>query len=503
MSVEAGDCLGAVAATRALLPPHLHFQISVDLLGLAANFPTLVRPSEKDVWQSICPDPTALIGLPKLAAPYPAAAIETEQILKTRRAHLGRNLSLAYQQPLHIARGYMQHLYAADGRRYLDAVNNVAHVGHSHPHVVKAAQAQNAVLNTNSRYLHSNLARYAERLLATLPEPLRVVYFVCSGSEANELALRLARTYTGSPETIVLDRAYHGNTNALIEISPYKYERAGGAGQQPHIHQVAIPDIYRGPFKADDPQAGAKYARPVAEAAHSIAAHNLKPTFICESLMGSAGQIPLAPEYLRAAYAAVRAVGGVCIADEVQVGLGRVGDRFWGFQLQNVIPDIVTLGKPLGNGHPLAAVITTPAIAEAFDNGMEYFNTFGGNPVSCAIGLAVLEVIENEGLQTRAREVGAYFLAGLRQLQAVHPIIGDARGAGLFLGVELVRDQGTLTRAVDEATYVVNRLKELGILISADFNSLKIKPPLQFTQADADLFIERLNQVLQEDFVRR
>ncbi|HEY4581012.1 MAG TPA: aminotransferase class III-fold pyridoxal phosphate-dependent enzyme, partial [Candidatus Acidoferrales bacterium] len=225
--------------------------------------------------------------------------------------------------------------------------------------------------------------------------------------------------------------------------------------------------------------------------------------FICESIMASAGQIPLAPGYLREVYRQVRAAGGVCLADEVQVGFGRTGAHFWGFELQGVVPDIVTLGKPIGNGHPLGAVVTTPEIADAFNNGMEYFNTFGGNPVSCAIGMAVLDVIQQEGLQTRALETGNYLLDGLRQLKDRHPLVGDARGSGLFIGVEFVRSRETLERASDEAGYIVNRLKECGILLSADFNSIKIKPPLAFTRADADFLVATLDRVLMEDFLRR
>ncbi len=499
--IRKGQRLGAIGAATVNggWPPHVHFQIITDLLGLGSDeFPGVARPGERAVWLGLCPDPNLMLGIP--AECFPPPEMSAPEILAVRREHLGHNLSLSYSQPLHIVRGYKQYLYSAEGRRYLDAVNNVAHVGHSHPRVVRAAHAQMLTLNTNSRYLHPNIVRYAERLLATLPEPLRVVYFVCSGSEANELALRLARTYTQSKETIVLDLAYHGNTNALVEISPYKYERPGGRGPQPHVHKVPIPDVYRGPHRAADPRAGEQYAASVGEAIGRVqSAGGRLSAFIAESLMGSAGQIPLAPGYLAQAYELVRAAGGVCIADEVQVGMGRVGSHWWGFELQGVVPDIVTLGKPLGNGHPLAAVVTTPALAAAFDNGMEYFNTFGGNPVSCAVGLAVLEVIEDEGLRAHAVAVGDYLQSGLRELQARHELIGDVRGAGLFVGVEFVKNRETRERALTEAAYVVNRLKEHGILLSADFNSLKIKPPLPFDKSDADFLVEVLDGVLGED----
>jgi 4-aminobutyrate aminotransferase-like enzyme/Ser/Thr protein kinase RdoA (MazF antagonist) len=498
--VRRGEPIGAIggAAANGGWPPHLHFQIVLDLMGHGGDFPGEAPPGQRQVWLGLCPDPNLILGLP--VDRLRRTGMAADEILGLRRRRLGRNLSIAYRKPIHIVRGSMQYLYDQDGRQYLDAVNNVPHVGHCHPRVVKAGQRQMAVLNTNTRYLHENVVRYAERLVATLPEPLRVVYFVCSGSEANELALRLARTSTRSKDTIVVDLAYHGNSGSLIEVSPYKYEGPGGHGPEPFIHKVPVPDAYRGLYRGD-PEAGVRYAQHVADAIGRIRERGGRPpVFLCESMMGSAGQIPLAPGYLREAYRHVRAAGGLCIADEVQVGLGRVGSRFWGFELQGVVPDIVTMGKPIGNGHPLAAVVTTPEIADAFDNGMEYFNTFGGNPVSCAIGEAVLDVIEQEGLQAHALDVGGYLMDRLRQLQDRHAIIGDVRGAGLFIGVELVRSRETLERALDEASYVVNRMKERGILLSADFNSIKIKPPLVFTRGDADFLAETLDLVLQDDF---
>ena len=424
-----------------------------------------------------------------------------EEILRLRRKHLGPSLSIAYRQPLKIIRGAGQYLYDHEGRAYLDAVNNVCHVGHCHPRVVRAAHDQMAVLNTNTRYLHDNVVRYAQRLCATLPEPLSICFFVCSGSEANELALRMARAHTGQYDVIVIDGAYHGNTSALIELSPYKFDGPGGSGAPSHIHKVIMPDGYRGPYKYSHPQAGEQYAEHVRQAIpqHGFAA------FIAESLLGCGGQIVLPDAYLQAAYRHVRKAGGVCIADEVQVGFGRVGSHFWGFQTQGVVPDIVTLGKPMGNGHPLAAVITTPEIAASFDTGMEYFNTYGGNPVSCAVGLAVLDVIEDEGLQQHALQVGEHLKTGLRTLMDGHPLIGDVRGLGLFLGVELVLDRETLEPAPAQAAYVVERLKDHGILLSTDgplHNVLKIKPPLVFSEADAERLVNSLDKILEEDFLQ-
>ena len=423
-----------------------------------------------------------------------------DKILQAREMHIGKSLSISYQKPLKIIRGAMQYLYDETGRTYLDCVNNVCHVGHCHPYVVRAAQKQIAVLNTNTRYLHDNLVLYAQRLTHTLPEPLRVCFFVNSGSEANELALRLARTHTKQKDCIVVDSGYHGNTSALVELSPYKFDGPGGTGAASYIHKVMMPDEFRGPYKSDDQDAGRKYAKHVKEAISKIHQKNKGlAAFFCESIISCGGQIELPDNYLKSAYQYVREAGGVCVADEVQVGFGRIGSHFWGFETQGVDPDIVTLGKPIGNGHPLAAVITTPEIAESFDNGMEYFNTFGGNPVSCAVGSAVLDVIENENLQANALKVGAHLLSGLEQLKGKHPLIGDVRGLGLFIGIELVLNRETLTPAAKQASYIIEEMKEQGILMSIDgplHNVLKIKPPLVFTEENVDLVISSLDKIL-------
>jgi 4-aminobutyrate aminotransferase-like enzyme/Ser/Thr protein kinase RdoA (MazF antagonist) len=484
-------------------PPHLHFQIITDLLDREGDFPGVALPGQRAIWLNLSPDPNLMVNLPAPTAP-PEPEMSAGEIQALRSRYIGRALSVSYRQPLEIVRGSRQFLYDENGRPYLDCVNNVAHVGHCHPRVVRAGQEQMAVLNTNTRYLHAEMVRYARRLAGTLPEPLQVCFFVCSGSEANELALRLARTHTGSKQTIVLDAGYHGNTTSLIEISPYKFDGPGGQGAPAHVHKVPLPDDYRGPHKRDDREAGAKYAGHVAEAIEKIRNSGGKMgAFIAESLPGCGGQIVPPPGFLAEAYRHVREAGGVCIADEVQVGFGRVGTHFWGFETQGVVPDIVTMGKPIGNGHPLGAVVTTAAVAASFLNGMEYFNTFGGNPVSCAIGLAVLEAIEEEGLQGHAREVGGRLKAGLESLKERHSLIGDVRGLGLFLGIELVRDRATLAPAAEEASYVVNRARECGILLSTDgplHNVIKIKPPMVFSTADADRVVATLERILGEDF---
>ncbi len=481
--------------------PHLHSQIILDLLDFGSDFPGVAYASQRDVWTSLSPDPNLLLGIP--AERFPRQEPTPADTLSARRDMLGKNLSISYQHPLKIVRGWMQYLYDDTGRAFLDVYNNVPLVGHSHPRIVRAIQEQIALLNTNTRYLHDNVNRYAKRLARLLPEPLRVCYFVNSGSEANELALRLARAHTSREDVIVLEHAYHGNTTTLIDISPYKFDGPGGRGRKPWVHVAPIPDDYRGPHRRGDPNAGAKYAQHVAEILQRTRTEGRNvAAYIAETLPSVAGQIVFPPGYLAETYKHVRAAGGVCIADEVQVGFGRLGTHFWGFETQAVVPDVVVLGKPIGNAFPLAAVVTTPQIAASFNNGMEFFSTFGGNPVACAAGLAVLDVLEEEHLQENALRVGAYLIARLKSLQAKHALIGDVRGSGLFLGLDLVLERETREPAPEQASYVVNRLRENGILTGTDgphHNVVKLRPPLIFSQADADLFVDTLDKVLNED----
>jgi 4-aminobutyrate aminotransferase-like enzyme/Ser/Thr protein kinase RdoA (MazF antagonist) len=415
-----------------------------------------------------------------------------EETLAARRRVIGGNVSVAYREPVKIVRGWMQYLYDEAGRRYLDAYNNVPHVGHCHPRIVAAATEQMLVLNTNTRYLHDKLAVFAERLAATLPPPLTICYFVNSGSEANELALRLARAHTRRRDVIVLDAAYHGNTTTLIDISPYKFNGPGGEGAPPWVHVLPLPDTYRGRYRRDDRRAGEKYAE--------FARYVGNPgAFIAESAPSVGGQIVLPDRYLASVYAIVRAAGGVCIADEVQTGYGRMGTHFYAFEAQRVVPDIVVLGKPIGNGYPLGAVVTTPEIAASFDNGMEFFSTFGGSTVSCAVGLAVLDVVQEERLQDHARAVGSSLLEQLRASIGDHPLVGDIRGSGLFLGVELVKDRETLEPAAEAAAEVVNRMRARGVLLGTDgpfHNVIKIRPPMPFADEDSALLVEKLTESL-------
>lgn len=421
-------------------------------------------------------------------------------IHRERSLWIAPSLSLSYQSPLHIVRGRGQYLYDAADVTYLDCVNNVCHVGHCHPQVVAAAQRQMGSLNTNTRYLHANLIKYAKRLTAKLPESLDVCFFVNSGSEANDLALRLAKAKTRGTETVVIDHAYHGHTSALIDLSPYKFDSPGGAGKPQHVHVVPMPDLYRGAFSLEQyPDAAARYASAAVDVVRSAASEGKQVNaFFAESLLGCGGQVPLPNGYLKAIYKSVRDAGGVCVADEVQVGFGRVGSHFWGFELQGVVPDIVTMGKPIGNGHPLAAVVTTREIADAFNNGMEYFNTFGGNPVSCAVGLAVLDVIENEEMQQHAWQVGQQLMASLNELKAKHHCVGDVRGSGLFIGIEIVQ-QGTKEPDAQLAAGLVERMKTQRILLSTDgpdHNVIKFKPPMVFSAGDADRLVMALTKAL-------
>jgi len=534
-------------------PPHLHFQIITHILGFDGDYPGVALPSQRALWKLLSPDPNLILGIPSPDSPaarahssaqpsrpsrprVPSGAPlsggggrSVDEILQAREKHLGPNLSVAYRRPLKMVRGLGQFLFDHQGQAYLDCVNNVPHVGHSHPRVVEAGRRQMALLNTNTRYLHDLLVDYAERLLKTLPEPLSVVYFVCTGSEANELALRMARAHTGRQDVLVVEGAYHGNTNATVDLSPYKFDRAGGQGAPPWVHKVLIPDPYRGRFRTPptDPgspqaqngpgaradvtymdlsEAGRRYAENVRQVLSNMEAEGRMPAaFFCESLMGCGGQIVPPPGYLSTAFDHVRTAGGVCVADEVQVGFGRVGSHFWAFESQDAIPDIVTLGKPMANGHPVGAVVTTPEIASSFHTGMEYFNTFGGNPVSCAIGMAVLDVLEEEGLQENAREVGGYLLERLTEVRHKHPVVGDVRGIGLFIGVEVVEDPVAREPAPTRAARVKERLRDHRILLSTDGpqdNVLKIKPPLVFTREDADRLVSVLDKVLQEDGIR-
>jgi 4-aminobutyrate aminotransferase-like enzyme len=501
MTVAAGQQIGSIGGhdVNGGWAPHLHFQIMTDRLGRDGEFPGVGQPSLWDVWRCISPDPNLILRLAPES--YRQDRTPPQMLLKRRAAVLGPSLSVSYAKKLKIVRGAGAYLYDHTGRAFVDGVNNICHVGHSHPHVVAALSRQAAVLNTNTRYLHDNILDYAERLAGYFPKPLSVIYMVCSGSEANELALRMARTVTGRHNTIVVDWGYHGNTSGLIDVSPYKFNRKGGRGQPGHVEIATLPDPYRGPFKGTGANAGIAYADSVAEKIEAIRKKTGQgpAAFIAEAISGCGGQVFFPDAYLKTAAAHVRKAGGLVIVDEVQTGFGRVGTHMWAHGPQGVVPDIVTLGKPIGNGHPMAAVITTPEIARAFANGMEFFSSFGGNPVSSAVGMAVLDVLEAEGLQEKARVTGGYLKACFEDFATRHEIIGHVRGQGLFLGVELVRDRSTLEPAAEAAGQIANLMRDDGVLISTDGphdNVLKIKPPMAFGLAEAEIMVASLGKAL-------
>uniref|UniRef100_F6QYU1 Ethanolamine-phosphate phospho-lyase n=1 Tax=Ornithorhynchus anatinus TaxID=9258 RepID=F6QYU1_ORNAN len=425
-----------------------------------------------------------------------------EDTIQLRKKHIGPSCEVFFaKDPLKIVRARGQYMFDENGEQYLDCINNVAHVGHCHPEVVSAAVKQMELLNTNSRFLHDGILEYAKRLSATLPEKLSVCYFANSGSEANDLALRLARQFREHQDVITLDHAYHGHVTSLIEISPYKH-RLGKDDKKEFVHVAPPPDTYQGMYREDHPDPASAYADEVKKIIDEVQKEGRKiAAFIAESMQSCGGQIIPPVGYFQKVADSVRQAGGVIIADEVQVGFGRIGKHFWGFQMhEGFVPDIVTIGKPMGNGHPVSCVVTTKEIAEAFNaSGMEYFNTYGGNPVSCAIGLAVLDVIEKEDLQRKATEVGNYILQLLNEQKAKHLLIGDVRGLGLFIGIELVKDRQKRTPASAEAHHIIYKMKEKRILLSADGpnrNVLKIKPPMCFTKENAKLMVEKLDETL-------
>ncbi|GAA4280697.1 aminotransferase class III-fold pyridoxal phosphate-dependent enzyme [Gaetbulibacter aestuarii] len=499
-TIKKGDAIGKLGnpEENGCWAPHLHFQIMLSLLDYKLDFPGVAYANQIHVWKSICPDPNVLF---KDSALQPESKPADQDLLEFRKNHLGKSLSLSYKEPLKIVRGSGAFLMDDLGRKYLDTINNVAHVGHEHPDVVRAGQQQMAVLNTNTRYLHETINQYAEGLLETLPLELSVIHFVNSGSEANELALRMAKVYTGQKDIIASEAGYHGNTNLCVDISSYKFDGKGGQGKPEHTHIFPLPDTFRG--KCRDENAAKHYAREVKKCLDFIKEKGRNPAaFIIEPIISCGGQIELPQGFLKAAYKDIRNAGALCISDEVQTGCGRMGSTFWGFQLHDVIPDIITMGKPLGNGHPLGAVACTQAVAEAFANGMEYFNTFGGNPVSCAIGLEVLKTVKRENLQDNALRTGTFLKAEFLNLAKDFPIIGDVRGQGLFLGIEFT--DANLNPLPEHTEYLINRMKDFGILMSSDgpdHNVLKIKPPLVFNQNNAEELLFYLRKILNEDFM--
>lgn len=417
-----------------------------------------------------------------------------DEQLQRRANNFSDSLSLSYTKPIQMVGAAFQYMYDVEGNTFLDAYNNIIQVGHCHPTVVRAGQRTMAKLNTNTRYIYDELLDYTDELLAKFPAHLNKIFLVNSGSAASDLAIRIAKTHTVKKKIMVMEHGYHGNTQNGIDISHYKYHHKGGAGKHKNILEAQLPKHFGSGMDTEEAMANHYIAltkKRIAENKGEIAA------FISEPIVGCGGQVPLPKTYLKAIYGSIRAQGGVCISDEVQVGFGRLGDYFWGYEMYDVVPDVVILGKPIGNGHPMGAVVTTKELSDSFDNGMEFFSSFGGNPVSCAIGEAVLHVLEEENLPQQAKDVGAYFVAGLKLVQQKHPELADIRGEGLFLGVEILDLEGNPNTKL--ASHIKNKFRERYILISTDGpydNVLKIKPPLYFNRNNVDQFLRELGTVL-------
>ena len=480
--------------------PHLHFQIILSMLNYKIDYPGVCYFNQMEIWKDLCPDPNLLFKSIDLVNDKHES---DEELIKYRHKNLGKSLKLHYDKPIHIVRGEGVYLIDYYGRKYLDTVNNVAHVGHENESVVSEGQNQMSILNTNSRYLHKNINDFTKELLKTLPKELSIVHFVNSGSEANELAVRMMKSHTGENDIIVSEHGYHGNTNICVDISSYKFDGKGGNGAPEHTHVIPMPSKFNGKYQGEN--SVDDYVGEIEKCIENIKTKKRKlGGFIIEPIISCGGQVELPKGFLKKSYEIIRKNGGICISDEVQVGCGRLGKSFWGFQLHDVVPDIITIGKPLGNGHPIGAVVCTKEIAESFANGMEFFNTFGGNPVSCSIATQVLKVVENQNLQENAKIVGEYFKKELKKLTNEFDLIGDVRGQGLFLGIELIDQK--MNSLQKKTKYIINRLKKFGILSNLDGpknNVIKIKPPLTFHKDNCDKFIFYIRKILKEDYLNK
>ncbi len=488
-AVTAGAIVGHVAERTDGGPPHVHVQ-----LATAPGQPGLGDPRLRDAWLALCPDPSPLIGCDVAAPPPPDAVTDAAR----RASVVAAAQELYYAQPMEIVRGSRQYLYDAHGRPYLDMINNIAVVGHSHPGVAAAAARQWRLLNTNSRFLYDSMTEYAARLVELLPAELDRVFLVNSGSEACDLALQLARIFTGRQDVVALQGAYHGWTSAVFETCTGPDNPVWSETKPAFVHVAAQPDPYRGVFGDD----AAGYIGSVATACDAArSASGGVAAFISEPLLGNQGAVEPPRGFLAGAYEAVRAAGGVCIADEIQVGYGRTGESFWAFEHERVTPDIVAVAKATGNGHPLGAVVCRAEIADALGRRAAFFSSTGGGPVSCEVGLAVLDAIADEGLQDNAARVGGALKQSLAALAGEHELIGAVHGRGLYQGVDLVVDRGTREPAVAQARWICERMRELGVIVqpTGDHgNVLKVKPPLCITESDADRFIIVLGRALRE-----
>ena len=502
--VKKGEWIGEIGDYKinGNWPPHLHFQIMTSLLNEVDNFPGVGEDYLLKIWEQISPDPNIILQIPES---FFSNKVQKEKILLKRKKNIARNLSISYQDPLHMLEAKGQFFYDEQGRRYLDCVNNISHVGHSNKFVHEALVSQNLKLNTNTRYLYNIINEYSDRLLKTFPKKLNKIFFVCTGSEANDLALRIAKNYTKAKNVLVMNNAYHGHTNSLIDLSPYKFNSKGGEGKKDYVHVLRMPDEIRGKWTNKNYKWVNKYIDEAEDViSKTFNKKNSLSSFFFESILGCGGQIELPKGYLKNIFKLVRKKNALCIADEVQTGFGRVGSNFWAFEEHEIVPDIVTLGKPMGNGHPIAAVITTKKIADTFNNGMEYFNSFGGNPVSCAVGNAVLDVIEKENLQKNSKIVGNYFLTNLRNIQKKFPnYISKISGKGLFIGIDLIINGNFLLPNPKLATKLINSLRLKGILLSTDGpynNVIKIKPPLVFNKDNVNFVCSEIDKFLINEY---
>ncbi len=483
--VQAGSPIGAFTAETA----HLQWCVSPQL-----ETPAFAPPSTAAGWLALCPDPSPLLGV-DVAAPRRDPA----DLLRRRRRALASVQESYYEQPMRIERGWRHHLVDIEGRAYVDMVNNVAAIGHGHPRLADAVEQQLRTLNTNSRFHYAAIAQFSERLAALAPEGLDQVFLVNSGSEAVDLALRMAQTVTRRQDVVAVREAYHGWTALSDAVTTSLYDNPSALESRPEwVHLASAPNAYRGRFRGES--AGADYAAEVRELVEGLVERGRPPAaYVCEPLLGNAGGVLLPDGYLAAAYDAVRAAGGLAVADEVQVGYGRTGRWWWAFERSGVVPDVITVAKAMGNGHPLGAVITTREIAGAFEAAGSFFSSAGGSPVSCVTGMTVLDVIEDEGLQASAVVVGDHLVEGLTALMARHPLVGAVHGTGLYLGVELVRDRKTLEPASAECAAICERLRELGVIMQPTgerANVLKLKPPMCLTLDSADVVLAALDSVL-------
>ena len=490
VQARSADRENVVGAGEAIATAEPGVRVEVQLLTTDTDVPLLVRPELAPGWLALTTDPAPLLGLPVVAAdPDP---------MPRRVAHLADVQEHYYAHPPRIERGWRVHLVDTDGRAYLDMVNNVASVGHAHPRIGAAVSRQLALLNTNSRFHYGAIADFADALSATLPDPLDTVFLVNSGSEATDLAIRLAQAATGRPDIVAVREAYHGWTSASDAVSTSIADNPNAPDSRPGwVHVVDAPNPYRGRHRDAEAM---QYGPEAAAHIRTLAASGRPPAaFIAEPFFGNAGGVALPDGYLEHVYTAVREAGGLAIADEVQVGYGRLGAWFWGFEQQGVVPDVVAVAKSMGNGHPLGAVITSREIAARYRAGGYFFSSTGGSPVSSVVGLTVLDIIRAEGLQANARVVGAHLKAGLAALADRHPLIGAVHGSGLYLGVEFVRDRAARDPATAETAAICNRLLDLGVIMqpTGDFlNVLKIKPPLVLAAEQADFFVAQLDRVL-------